>query len=605
MAHISENSCPLRVEQVVVQSRKKLIAISKGLTDVCIVRLPACNTVAEYNHPLESVGELVAEIAKGLGPAATLVILGEVIDLVQVQAQMSDVVRYQHWIAINRAATQIVDRRHLPHQHFGALIHTRYTPSLRHTKTRIKYSYCPVCDKTTKDYGGKKHTYHETGTLISDVWRDVSCDLDGDISSVINLFADLFGLEPYKKLTVFDCRPLTFERLSPCLVHAPGENTQPLGDLANHVWRGDCLAELKRIPSNSIDFAFTDPPYNLGKKYLGYTDDLEIQDYFKWCDDWIGELARVLKPGRTLALLNIPLWAVRHFLYMQTVLKFQNWIVWDSLAFPVRLIMPAHYTILCFSKGESRELPGLTGESKHTRVSSAPRSFNALEPLADGYCLRSDCVDARIASHINDRAPLTDLWCDIHRLKHNSRRVDHPCQLPPHLMYRLISIFTKQGESILDCFNGAGTTTLTAHQLGREYIGIDSSEKYCAMAEERHLEILNGLDPFRKEERILTSKNSPVPRLAKQVYKVPKKTLQLEVRRVTRQIGHIPSRDELIEYGKYSIEYYDKYFVSWGEVTAAARTTGMTEKRANGNGNESHAAEQLQLLERKAPQYQK
>jgi site-specific DNA-methyltransferase (adenine-specific) len=266
---------------------------------------------------------------------------------------------------------------------------------------------------------------------------------------------------------------------------------------------------------------------------------------------------------------------------MKTILKFQNWVVWDALAFPVRLIMPAHYTILCFSKGESRELPGLTGESKHIKVSGAPRSFNALEPLADGYCLRADCVDRRIAAHINDRGPLTDLWGDIHRLKHNTRRVDHPCQLPPHLMYRLISIFTKPGEIVLDCFNGAGTTTLTAHQLGRKYIGIELSKKYCAVAEERHLEILNGLDPFRKQERVLTSKNSRVPRLPKQVYEVPKKTLQLEVKRVAQLIGHIPSRDELMKHSIYPIEYYDKYFVSWGEVTAAARTTGMTEKRVN------------------------
>ncbi len=75
--------------------------------------------------------------------------------------------------------------------------------------------------------------------------------------------------------------------------------------------------------------------------------------------------------------------------------------------------------------------------------------------------------------------------------------------------------------------------------------------------------------------------------------------MQLEVKRVTGEIGHIPSRDELIKFGKYPIEYYDKYFVSWGEVTAAARTTGMTEKR---NGNNGHdITEQLRLLESKVP----
>ena len=64
------------------------------------------------------------------------------------------------------------------------------------------------------------------------------------------------------------------------------------------------------------------------------------------------------------------------------------------------------------------------------------------------------------------------------------------------------------------------------------------------------------------------------------------------------EIGHTPSRDELAKFGKYPIEYYDKYFVSWGEVTAAARTNGMTEKRTYNDGHE--VTQQLRLLESKA-----
>ena len=74
----------------------------------------------------------------------------------------------------------------------------------------------------------------------------------------------------------------------------------------------------------------------------------------------------------------------------------------------------------------------------------------------------------------------------------------------------------------------------------------------------------------------------------------------MEVKRVAEKIGHIPSRDELIKFGKYSIEYYDKYFVSWGEVTAAARTTGMTEKRNGNNGRKKEVTQQLRLLESKS-----
>ena len=598
MAHFSENYHTLEIAHSLAKDRDELLSVCKNLSDVCVIVLPASQNPNQLDQPLQGVGELVAEVSKNLGETATLIVLGEVIDLVQVQAQMPNTIMYQLWIAIKKESIIDGNKRKLPHQHFGALVYTRYKASLRHTKTRLEYTYCPVCEKTTKDYGGKKHTYHESGTLISDVWRDIACELDGDLSPVIKRFADLFGLEPYKTLTVIDTKQVGLYRQANPIVHIEFQENQLPQELTGTVLNDDCLEKLRTIPDNSIDFAFVDPPYNLNKKYSGYSDDLDIQDYFKWCDEWIYELSRVLKPGRTLALLNIPIWSIRHFLYMQNILKYQNWIVWDALAFPVRLIMPAHYTILCFTKGESRELPCLSGESSHIRLSSAPKTFNALEPLADGYCLRENCVDTRITAKINDRTSLTDLWSDIHRLKHNSRRVDHPTQLPPHLMYRIITIFTKPNEVVLDCFNGSGTTTLTAHQLGRKYLGIESSEKYWKLANERHQEILDGLDPFRKMERVLTSKNSPVPRLEKQVYKVPKKTLQLEVKRVAGELGHIPSREELIMFGKYLIEYYDNYFVSWGEVTAAARTTGMTEKR---NGNNSHEiTQQLRLLESKA-----
>jgi len=596
MTHFSENGQPLEIVHSLATNRDELHSVCRGLKDVCMMILPASNNYSQLAQPLQGVGDLIAEASLNLGENATLVVLGEVIDLVQVQTKIPDNFMYQHWIAIKRENVIDGNKRQLPHQHFGALVYTRYKASLRHTKTRIEYTYCPVCDKTTKDYGGKKHTYHEAGTLISDVWRDIACDLDGDLTPVIKRFADLFGLEPYKTLTVIDLEIGYLRHANP-ITHINFQVNQLPPEITNTVLYGDCLEKLHLVPDNSIDFAFVDPPYNLRKKYSGYSDDLDIQDYFKWCDQWIFELSRVLKPGRTLALLNIPLWSVRHFLYMQTTMEYQNWLVWDALAFPVRLIMPAHYTILCFTKGESRELPYFTGESVHIRLSSAPKTFHPFEPLADGFCLRENCVDTRIAAKINDKTKLTDVWSDIHRLKHNSRRVDHPTQLPPHLMYRIISIFTKPNEIVLDCFNGSGTTTLTAYQLGRKFLGIEVSEKYWNLSNERHQEILNGLDPFRKMERMLTSKNSPVPRLEKQVYKVPKKTLQLEVKRVAGEIGHIPSRDELVQFGKYPINYYDQYFVSWGEVTAAARNTGMTEKRNDNNGHE--VAQQLRLLERK------
>ncbi len=593
MAHLSDNPKKLRVRRTAIGAISGLSARTEGFGDLCVLTLPQVSGPVEPNRPLQKLDPMITTLGENLGEEATLVLIGESVDLVAVLSSLPASLHYRCWIAVKRTEPRAPRKDALRNHHFGVLVLTRYKGSLRHTRTRVEYTYCPACDKTTKDYGGKKHTYHEYGTSISDVWRDISADPQKADSPVIDRLLDLFGIKEYSQALLLDARKLPSRRAPKPSEESSAKAIELTASRTNKIFLGDCLKELKRIPTNSIDFAFTDPPYNLRKGYTGYSDDLEISEYFKWCGEWIAELHRVLKPGRTCALLNIPFWAVRHFSFMQSMMTYQNWIAWDALSFPVRLIMPAHYSILCFTKGQSRALPGLDENQGAISIQGAPRTFRALQPLAEDYCLRSSCVERRRLLRTNDRGPLTDLWWDIHRLKHNSRRVDHPTQLPPHLMYRLISMFTNPGETVLDCFDGAGTTTLAAHQLERRYIGIEKSKKYVDMATKRHKEIEVGVDPFRKEERKLTAKNSPVPRLLKQKYIVPKKTLQLEVKRVAHKLGRLPNRDEVIRYAKYPIEFYDKYFASWGEVCAAARTTGMSEVR-NGNSKKP-APESAQL----------
>ncbi|MFZ1752184.1 MAG: DNA methyltransferase [Caldilineaceae bacterium] len=603
MTHRSDNCIPLRKNHLHLKNSAELLSLAEGFADVCMIILPSHTDSKSYSSFFGEIRDGITKASRALGEGATLITLGDPIDLVHMHAAI-ETVRFQLWINIKREQIRVDPlNKSLPEHHFGALVHTKYSKSLDHVTTRIEYSYCPVCDKTTKDYGGKKHTYNSYGTLMSDVWRDIYCDLEGDLSDVISRFADLFGMEEYGELRVLDCRSLwsSIRQISE-KKNVPYE-AQPslltgvqVTSADGKLLHGDSIEKLRTLDDNSVDFAFIDPPYNLGKNYQNYSDDLSVQSYFEWCDEWIREVARVLRPGRTVAILNIPLWAIRHFLFMEQILTFQNWIAWDALSFPVRKIMPAHYAIVCFSKGQPRPLPGLEGEFGSFDVLNSSASFQPLQPLAESFCLRASCVQKRNTATISDRGPLTDLWWDIHRLKHNSRRVDHPCQLPPQLLYRLISIFTHSGESVLDCFNGAGTTTLCAHQMNRSYIGIELSEKYFKIAQSRHKEIRQGIDPFRKVDRKLTEKNSRVPRREKQIYEVPKKTLQLEVRRVAQHLDRLPSREDMIEHGKYPIQYYDEYFASWGEVCAAARHDGMTETRENGAAQKIESIREEQQL---------
>ena len=574
MSHASENTKRLALRTTVIFDLQELDTHRSGDDQVYVFRFPAGRTTQDAAFS-RSAFQKIANFCALLGSNSTVCVLTTPSDAAQLQPYLENQLRFQLWVSIKSTIPQ-KRQAQLKEQHTALLVLTRYRGVLQHTKTRIKYSYCPACGKTTKDYGGKKHLYHEYGTLMSDVWRDIEIDPQKNIDSVVDRLSDLLGIEPYTTLQVFDLSHCT--ELRPVVSSKLANEQMPLFELPivpkhteSRLINNDCLETLHSLPDNSVDFCFADPPYNLEKKYDGYNDSLELQKYFDWCDQWLSELARILKPGRTCAILNIPLWAIRHYQYLSSVLNFQAWIVWDALGFPVRMIMPSHYAIICFSKGEGRPLPGLS-ESERNNLEN-----ESLSPLAECFCTRSSCISSRRKNGIKDREQLSDLWHDLHRLKHNSRRVDHPTQLPPTLMRRLIALFTYPDEIVLDCFNGAGTTTLAAQQLGREYIGIELSQRYYKIALQRHNDLACGKDPFAKNRRIPSAKNSRVPRLPKQVYIVSKKTLQLDVKRIAKQIGHLPNRGEVEKLSKYRIEYFDKYFVSWGEVCAAARTTGMSE----------------------------
>ncbi len=172
MAHQSECVNRLSIRTIEVRSVSCLPQPNPASADVWLLVLP-------FDHRIEDIdlhGRWSASLrrfAQELNPRSVLTILTSPQDAAEIWLRVSDILQFQLMVEVKLRAPIDCSPYQLPRHHAALLVLSRYRGSLRHTKTRIAYTYCPACDRTTKDYGGKKHTYHEYGTLISDIWRDI------------------------------------------------------------------------------------------------------------------------------------------------------------------------------------------------------------------------------------------------------------------------------------------------------------------------------------------------------------------------------------------------------------------------------------------------
>ncbi len=244
-----------------------------------------------------------------------------------------------------------------------------------------------------------------------------------------------------------------------------------LSKYKNKILQGDCLELFKNIPDNSVDMTFADPPFNLKKRYTSYADSLEFQEYLNWSEKWISEMVRVTKPTGSIFVHNIPKWLTFYATFLNKYAHFKHWIAWDAPTAPMgKSLQPAHYGILFYGK-----------EAKGTKIYEL--RYPHKRDRKQGYLLK-DYGGKKDKLH--PFGPLvSDVWTDIHRIKHNKKRDPHPCQLPIHLLDRLILLSTDEGDTVLDPFSGTGTTAISAKRLGRNYIGFELDPEYVKISQEK------------------------------------------------------------------------------------------------------------------------
>src|SRR3989338_7161977 len=239
---------------------------------------------------------------------------------------------------------------------------------------------------------------------------------------------------------------------------------------------GDALEELPKIPDESIDLVFADPPYNMSKKKgLGWkyskhitmqeeSDIFSKDDYFQFNKEWIKEALRVLKHGGSLWISGSfhNIYQVGFILQHIEEVKINNSIVWYK--------PNAQPNITCRMFTESTE-----------HLIWASKNGNGKKWTFNYEDTKNEIYDS-----LNPKGKQTrNVWAIPLTPKKEKWAGTHTTQKPVELLRRIILACTKPGEIVLDPFVGSGTTLAVAKMLNRNSIGIEKEKKYLEIIEKR------------------------------------------------------------------------------------------------------------------------
>lgn len=208
----------------------------------------------------------------------------------------------------------------------------------------------------------------------------------------------------------------------------------------NKIYNENCLEGIQKIASASIDTIITDPPYFIGMTHNGkkgnYNDLIIMKPFF---DSLFSEFSRVIKEnGKVYIFCDWRTYAFYYPLLLKHI-SVRNMLVWDKISGPGSSYAFTHELILFAEKD--------TPYMKGSNIFRIP-GFSAGAKKTNGEML-------------------------------------HPTQKPVEVIEKLITDSTKEGDLVLDCFMGSGTTAVAAKKLNRNFIGFEIQEKYITISENR------------------------------------------------------------------------------------------------------------------------
>ena len=246
---------------------------------------------------------------------------------------------------------------------------------------------------------------------------------------------------------------------------------------------GDCVAEMGKLPSRSVDVIFADPPYNLQlagelhrpnntrvdgvdaawDRFGNAGDDplASFSVYDAFSREWLTAARRVLKDDGSIWVIG----SYHNIFRVGTTLQNLGFWVLNDIIWRKTNPMPnfrgtrftnAHETMIWCSK--DKDAKGVTF------------NYEAMKSLNDDVQMRSDWT--------------LPLCTGPERIKRDGKKA-HPTQKPEALIYRVLLASTNPGDIVLDPFLGSGTTAAVAKKMGRRFIGIERDETYAEIARQR------------------------------------------------------------------------------------------------------------------------
>jgi site-specific DNA-methyltransferase (adenine-specific) len=263
-----------------------------------------------------------------------------------------------------------------------------------------------------------------------------------------------------------------------------------------HIVQGDNLELLRRLPDETFQVVYLDPPFNTGRRQerrslktvravggtrtgfggasyetvkgilYGYDDAFE--DYWEFLEPRLVEAHRVLADSGTLYLhLDY-----REAHYAKVALdalfgrdSFLNEIIWayDYGAKSTTKWPTKHDTILVYVKNP------------------ATYFFDSAEVDREPYMAPGLVTPEKVA---RGKLP-TDVWWHTIVSPTGKEKTGYATQKPVRLVRRMIAASSRQGDWVLDAFAGSGTAGAAAHELGRNVVLFDQSDDAIAVMESR------------------------------------------------------------------------------------------------------------------------